>query len=157
MTGSWLSDLGAALEMLPRGHFLMTSAFEGKRAGHVVRSVQMCSETPALVCVAARKGHAIAPLIRDSHAFVVCVLAPEEASVLRRFEHEWAPDEMGDAFDALPIETLRSGAPALRRCAAAIDCEVVRHFDLEADHELYIGMPIACRVARPGDRPGRVG
>jgi len=135
-----------ALSMLPAGSFLMTSAYDGKRAGQVVRSVQVCSEVPTLICVAARKGHSISPLIRDSHAFVICVLSPEDAGMLRRFDREWAPDEIGDAFDALPVEVLASGAPALKRAMASIDCQVVRHFDLEADHELYIGQPIKART-----------
>lgn len=143
------STIADALALLPSGHFLMTSAYDGKRAGQVVRSVQVCSETPTLICVAARKGHSISPLIRDSHAFAVCVIAPEDASILRRFDREWAPDELGDAFDALAVETLASAAPVLRRSIVAIDCEVVRHFDLEADHELYIGMPLKSRIYGP--------
>jgi flavin reductase (DIM6/NTAB) family NADH-FMN oxidoreductase RutF len=135
-----------ALALLPSGHFLMTSAYDGKRAGQVVRSVQVCSEIPTLICIAARKGHSISPLIRDSHAFAVSVVSADDASVLRRFEREWAPDEIGDAFDALAVETLASAAPVLRRSIVAIDCEVVRHFDLEADHELYIGMPVKARI-----------
>lgn len=142
-TGPSLDD---ALAALPCGLFLMTSAFEGKRAGHVVKSVQVCSIEPQLVCVAARKGHAIAPLVRDSHTFAVCVFNNEERSILRRFEQEWAPDELGDAFDPLPIHTMRSGCPVIKRAIVAIECEVVRHFDLEADHELYIGLPIGWRI-----------
>lgn len=148
-------EITDALAMLPSGHFLMTSAYDGKRAGQVVRSVQVCSEVPTLICVAARKGHSIAPLIRDSHSFVICVIASEDASILRRFDREWAPDEQGDAFDALPVETLKSMSPVIRRSVAAIDCEVVRHFDLEADHELYIGMPIKARMYQPKSKVSR--
>ncbi|MBX3361512.1 MAG: flavin reductase [Phycisphaeraceae bacterium] len=136
------------LAMLPAGLFLMTAAYEGKRAGHIVRSVQVCSEIPVLICVAARKGHSIAPLIRDSHRFAICIIPPAESPMLRRFEMEIAPDEMGDTFDALSVETLRSQSPIPKRSLAALDCEVVRHFDLEADHELFIGSPIAARVYR---------
>lgn len=139
-------EISEALAALPSGHFLMTSAYEGKRAGQVVRSVQVCSETPTLICVGARKGHSISPLIRDSHSFVICIIHADDATLLRRFDREWAPDEAGDAFDALPVETLKSLSPVVKRCVAALDCEVVRHFDLEADHELYIGLPIKARI-----------
>lgn len=148
MAASNSNGIADALSLLPGGHFLMTSAFEGKRAGHVVRSVQVCAEVPVLLCVAARKGHSIAPLIRDSHSFAICVVGSAEAALLKRFEQEWAPDEIGDAFDALAVETLRSQSPVIKRSVAAIDCEVVRHFDLEADHELFIGSPTAAKIYR---------
>lgn len=157
MSGANVSELDVAIGMLPGGHFLMTSAFEGKRAGHIIRSVQVCSEQPRLLCVAARKGHSIAPLIRDSHRFAICVIAPSDASMLKRFEAEVAPDEMGDAFDALAIEALHSQSPILKRSILAIDCEVVRHFDLEADHELFIGSPTAAKVYRTSGGPVRSG
>lgn len=148
MAASNSSGIADALALLPGGDFLMTSAFEGKRAGHVVRSVQVCSEVPVLLCVAARKGHSIAPLIRDSHSFAICLVGASETALLKRFEQEWAPDEIGDAFDALAVETLRSQSPVIKRSVAAIDCEVVRHFDLEADHELFIGSPTAAKIYR---------
>lgn len=148
MSGANPGEIDAAIGMLPGGHFLMTSAYEGKRAGHIIRSVQVCSDQPRLLCVAARKGHSIAPLIRDSHQFAICVIAAADTSLLRRFEAEVAPDELGDAFDALAIETLHSHSPVLKRSLVAIDCEVVRHFDLEADHELFIGSPTSAKVYR---------
>jgi hypothetical protein len=115
MSGANPGEIDAAIGMLPGGHFLMTSAYEGKRAGHIIRSVQVCSDQPRLLCVAARKGHSIAPLIRDSHQFAICVIAAADTSLLRRFEAEVAPDELGDAFDALAIETLHSHSPVLKR------------------------------------------
>jgi flavin reductase (DIM6/NTAB) family NADH-FMN oxidoreductase RutF len=142
------NSLEDVLAVLPAGLFLMTAAYEGKRAGHIVRSVQVCSEVPILICVAARKGHSIAPLIRDSHRFAICIIPQAESAMLKRFEMEIAPDEAGDAFDALSVETLRSQSPVPKRCLAALDCEVVRHFDLEADHELFIGSPMAAKVYR---------
>lgn len=154
MTGAHVTEIDAAINMLPSGHFLMTSAYEGKRAGHIIRSVQVCSEQPRLLCVAARKGHSIAPLIRDSHRFAICVIATPDVALLKRFEVEVAPDELGDAFDALAIETLNSHSPVLKRSVLAIDCEVVRHFDLEADHELFIGSPTAAKIYRTS--PGSV-
>lgn len=157
MSGANPSELDAAIGMLPGGHFLMTSAYEGKRAGHIIRSVQVCSDQPRLLCVAARKGHSIAPLIRDSHQFAICVIAATDVSLLKRFEAEVAPDELGDAFDALAIETLNSHSPVLKRSMVAIDCEVVRHFDLEADHELFIGSPTAAKVYRTVSSASRVG
>jgi len=67
---------------------------------------------------------------------------------LRKFSTDsWVDSE--SPFDAIPIQKLRTGAPVLRRSSLVFDCEVVRHFDLEAESELYIGQVVACRVT-PG-------
>jgi flavin reductase (DIM6/NTAB) family NADH-FMN oxidoreductase RutF len=69
----------------------------------------------------------------------------DDKLLARRFAGHIPPDELGDPFDSLEVETMWTGAPLLKRCRAAFDCEVVRHFDLEADHELYVGQIVgAC-------------
>jgi flavin reductase (DIM6/NTAB) family NADH-FMN oxidoreductase RutF len=142
-------DVIAAVRQLPSGAFIITAAHEGKRAGMLVHWVQPCADEPLLICIAARKGHRIEPLIRDSHAFAVCRIDPEDKLVCRKFAgNAWTAgrDESGDAFDSIGYETLVTGSPVLKRSIVALDCEVVRHFDLEADHELYIGHVLGARV-----------
>lgn len=140
-------QLVAALEALPSGTFVMTSAFEDKRAGVRVHAVMPCATEPLLIAVAIRKGHWIEPMIRDAHTFALCQLDPTDKLTLAKFDECHTSEEDGDAFEALRIDTLRPGGPPVpRRSPLAIDCEVVRHFDLEADHELYIGQVLAARV-----------
>lgn len=148
MTEARIDDVRAAIERIPGGTFVMTASFEGKRAGVMVRSVQPCAEEPLLICVAARKGHWIEPLIRDSHAFAICRVAPDNRLIQRKFSTELADHDeaRGDPFDAFPTETLVTGSPVLLRSIVAFDCEVVRHFDLEADHELFVGQILASRI-----------
>jgi flavin reductase (DIM6/NTAB) family NADH-FMN oxidoreductase RutF len=102
-----------------------------------------------MVCVAVRRGHWIEPIIRDSHAFAVSKISRAERLLLRKFAETARPRD-GDPFDCFPSMRLVTGAPVIIRSPLAIDCEVVRHFDLEADHELYIGLVMAARVAVPG-------
>lgn len=154
--GTSPNAIRAALEALDaqgQPTFIMTAAFDGKRTGMIVRSVQRCSDEPQLLCVAARKGHSIEPLIRDSHHFVLCKVPPNERLLLRKFgteppalsEDGLLPGQEGDPFDALRVTSMTSGAPVLARSPMVFDCEVVRHFDLESDHELYIGLVLAAR------------
>jgi flavin reductase (DIM6/NTAB) family NADH-FMN oxidoreductase RutF len=110
-----------------------------------VLSVQRCSIEPRLVAVAARKGHPIEPVIRDSHAFAICTIEQSQKLVLRKFSTEPGPDAE-DPFDSFTIGRLVTGSPVLARCAAVLDCEVVRHFDLEADHENFVGLVVAARI-----------
>ena len=154
--GTSPNSVRAAIEALDAAGaptFVMTAAFEGKRTGLIVRSVQRCSDEPQLLCVAARKGHSIEPLIRDSHHFVLCKVGANERLLLRKFgaeppalsEEGLLPGQEGDPFDSLRVTTMFSGAPVLARSPLVFDCEVVRHFDLESDHELYIGLVHAAR------------
>ncbi len=130
-----------ALQQLPSGIFGITSAHDGQRNGCLVRSVQVCADEPILISVAVRKGHTVETLIRDSRRFAICRLDPSDKLSIRALQssgdHE--PEVGHDPFATLSIMTLATGSPIPRRSLMALDCEVVRHFDLEADHELYIG------------------
>ncbi|MEM1331776.1 MAG: flavin reductase family protein [Planctomycetota bacterium] len=142
-----VEDVVGALA-LPGGLVLMTAHHDGDRAGLMARSAMLCAEEPVLVAVAIRRGHPIAPLIRDSHTFALNLLHAPAPLLERKFGARIdtaAPDEAGDPFDAIPHRSLGTGAPVLDQCVSALDCEVVRHFDLEADHELYIGQVVGFR------------
>ncbi|MEX0875977.1 MAG: flavin reductase family protein [Phycisphaerales bacterium] len=157
----------SALSLLPIGNYLMTAAYDGQRSGMLVSGVQCCCREPAMLCVSARKGHKIDPLIRDSRTFAIGIVAPNDKLILRRFtsndsppdEHE--PSNGDDAFDAMPTKTLVTGAPVLTRCATWFDCEVMRRVDLEAESELFVGLIVAIyhngeriEIDRPSDEHG---
>ncbi|MCG3123992.1 MAG: hypothetical protein GIKADHBN_02431 [Phycisphaerales bacterium] len=143
LTGPSESIISQTLAMMPCGLYVLTAAFEGKKAGATAKSAMPCATEPLLVCVASRKGHGIEPIIRDSRHFGLCLIDPGDKLMTRKF---CSMNREADAFDSLPVETLVSGAPLIRRSVLALDCEVVRHFDMEADHELYIGKVLAARV-----------
>ena len=121
------------------GPYVMTAEFEGVRAGIRVLSVSPASTAPLLVSVSVRKGHAVEPLIRDSRSFALCSVRAEDRLTLRKFPEDGMA-AVEDPFDALTTKRVVTGSPVLVRSPAAVDCEVVRHFDLEGDHELYVGL-----------------
>ncbi len=140
--------VSAALGFLPRGRYLMTASFDGQRSGMLVEAVQCCSHEPMMLCVAARKGHKIDPLIRDARTFAIGVIPEGDKMLTRRFSvSDAAPSEHGpegtdDPFDAMATRRLVTGAPALVRCATWFDCEVMRRVDLEAETELFVGLVV---------------
>jgi flavin reductase (DIM6/NTAB) family NADH-FMN oxidoreductase RutF len=137
-------DVLAAIEKLPLGGlYLLTAQHDGSRAGVIVHWVQRCSDASPLVCVAAPTGRPIAPLIRDSRVFGLCEIPPSDRLLVHKFASAEAPDEQEDPFASLRVRRLKTGAPILTASRLALDCEVARHFDLEADHELYVGLVVA--------------
>lgn len=136
----------SALEVFPSGLYLMTAGFDDKRGGMFVHHVQRCGTEPAMICVAARKGHTIDPLIRDSRSFALGVLNGGDRLIERRFRHtdtpprESAPVGDEDPFDAIETRTLVTGSPIITRCQHWFDCEVARRVDLEAEMELFVGV-----------------
>lgn len=151
-----------ALGFLPRGVYLMTALCDAKRAGVLVESVQPCGGDPPLLAVSLRKGHWIEPLIRDSGNFAICLVDPADRLVTRKFGDPSRPREPGDPFDCFPLERLSTGAPILKRSIAALDCEVIRHIDIETEYAMYIARVVASRVFQPtaqgaqpkGQQPG---
>ena len=139
-----VDEVGRALALLTRGLFLMTAGFQNKRSGAVVRWVQPCAESPAMVCVALRTGHTIKTIIRDSRCFALCAIE-DDPTLMRKFGAERTPEQTVDPFDWLEVERMVTGSPVLKRSAPVLDCEVVRHLDLEADHSLYIGRIVGAR------------
>jgi len=136
-------DARRAIGLIPCGMWVMASAFEGKRAGVIVKSVSPCADEPLLLAVAAWKGHGIEPIIRDSHHFAVSLIEPEDRLLIKKFSGNLG--DQPDQFDTIATERLVSGAPVLARSRLGFDCEVIRHFDMEADHELYIGLVLGSR------------
>jgi flavin reductase (DIM6/NTAB) family NADH-FMN oxidoreductase RutF len=153
--------IAEALGAFASPRLILTCAFEEVRAGLRARSAQVCSDDPPLLGVVVRKGHPIDPIIRDSRSFALCVVDPDDKLLSRKFPEPGDPTPGSDDvpadnhdFDALACTTLRTGAPIFRRALAAFDCEVVRHFDLEADFEIYVGQVLAARLT-PGTGPLR--
>lgn len=141
---SGLQDVAPALAAIPAGRWIMCSRHEAKLGGVVVKSVFVAADVPPLIGVTAWKGHGIEPIVRDSRAFSVNLVEQEDRTLLKKFAGHLS--DHADQFDATPHDRLVSTAPALKKARLSIDCEVVRHFDIEADHELYIGLVLAARL-----------
>lgn len=136
----------AALATLPHGVWVLTAAHADRRAAALVDWVVPCGSDPALIGVVARKGHAVEPLIRDSHRFAVCQLDARDRSILRRFARAGTLEDWVDPFEGLEITRLVGGAPVLAASPIVFDCDVHRHLDIESDQELYVGLVLAGRV-----------
>jgi len=131
------NDLINAFDQIPCGLFLLTSAYEGFRSCVLARWVQQCSLNPPLVMVALPKGSPVEPLIRDSHCFALCQIPDRDRFLARKFSI--MPERSEDPFDTLATSCAPSGSPVVQRALSYLDCEVVRHVELESDCRLYVG------------------
>jgi flavin reductase (DIM6/NTAB) family NADH-FMN oxidoreductase RutF len=127
----------SALELIPQGEFLLTAS-QGRRSNGVVLDfVGQCANNPPMLVVATAKGQVLTPIIRDSRAFVVSLITDSTRPLARRFARSSV--EVDDPFIGLPTDTTPRGIPVLARTMAWFECELVRHFDIDADCELYVG------------------
>lgn len=146
-----------ALDRLPQSTFLLAAAFESRRAGVLVRGVQPCADLPPMLIVTVPKGNPASPLIRDARCFSVCQIDPADRLLLRKVTDPPARGRDADPFDCFGITRLVTGAPVLERTPLAFDCELSRHFDLESDHEVYVGLIRAVKLDTTADSQHRTG
>lgn len=142
-------SISAALDLIPRGEFLLTAAGGGRSNGVLVDFVGQCANNPPMIVVATVKGQVLSPLIRDSRRFVLSIVSDATRSLARRFVRSSVETE--DPFIGLPIEYTPSGIPVLTGSEAWFECELVRHLDIDADCELYVGSVRTVHLNTPVD------
>jgi flavin reductase (DIM6/NTAB) family NADH-FMN oxidoreductase RutF len=104
---------------------------------------------------AASQQHAAAGVrldtLRRSHrpdlarTFSLMALAPTERVLQRRLQESNTLRGM-DIFDGVLMERTAAGLPVVASSLVSMECEIVRHIDLEADHQLYAGRVLSCRL-----------
>ncbi|HLP83881.1 MAG TPA: flavin reductase [Phycisphaerales bacterium] len=134
-----------AWQLLAAHPVAICTAWGGRRFASLALGAQQASNLPPLVCVSSRCGHVIDPVLRDARVFSLCVLGPAERVMLRRLSEGTLLRGM-DIFDGIAVDRLQGGLPAVASSPVALECEIVRHIDLEADHQLYVGKITSCRV-----------
>jgi flavin reductase (DIM6/NTAB) family NADH-FMN oxidoreductase RutF len=136
------TDLMMATERMPTGRFLMTAAHGDQRNGMLVTRVQKCADEPITITVAVRKGHALSPLIRDSAVFGLCELRGRDLMLSRLFNR---PGDLRgeDPFLGHGLVPDTGRIPIPTASASWVRCDLIRHLDIEADHEIYIGRVMA--------------
>lgn len=141
-------DCSAAIAQIPGGLFLLTANFEDHRHAVLVKWVQQCSDNPPMVMVAMSKGQAVEPLIRESRRFVLCQISADDRFLARKFSNGGSGGE--DPLVTLMTTTSPNGSPIVDRAMAYLDCEVVRHVELDSDHRVYVGQVHAGAVLNQG-------
>lgn len=133
-----------AIEMVPSGLFLLTSAFDGVRSGVLCRWVQRCSSKPHMVTLAMPKGLPVEPLIRDSRHFALCQISADDVFLTRKFAT--VPERGDDPFVTLAAGTAPSGSPIVSRAMSYLDCELASHIEFDSHFRLYVGLVLHAEI-----------
>ncbi len=136
-----------ALERIPCSDFLLTAGLGDYRGGILARWIQQVSATPPMVMIAIEKGQPLSPFIRDARFFGVCEPRSDDRLLRKVFAEN--PDESrpeGDPFVGMPLIVTAHGVPIPRRSASWLECELVRHLDVEGSCEIYVGLVHAAGV-----------
>lgn len=119
------------------GVCLITSSHGEQRAGLTATAVCSVTAQPPRLVVFVNKNVAAAPLILDSGALCVNVLANDQEEIAKVFAG-MVPGVHGDArFDHGRWLGLISGAPVLDGALASFDCRVIKVFD-ESTHHAFL-------------------
>lgn len=137
-----------ALAQIPGGLYVLTAQGEGRRAAIMVKWVQQCADQPPMVMVALPKGQAIEPIVRESRCFALCQISADDRFLLRKFGH--GQDDPDDPLITMLTTTSPSGAPIVERAMTYLDCEIVRHIELDCDFRIYVAQVHSGAVLNQG-------
>lgn len=123
------------MRRLVSGVTLVTTCHEGVRHGLVATAVtSVTGDPPTLLICVNKSASAHAPLAA-ARIFCVNVLADDHGDVARQFSSPLHRDERFGIGDWVALAT---GAPALRGCLAAFDCEAVELIPYNS-HTIFLG------------------
>jgi flavin reductase (DIM6/NTAB) family NADH-FMN oxidoreductase RutF len=145
-----------ALDRIPSSDFLLTAGLGDCRGGLIARWVQQVSAAPPMVLVAIEKGQPLSPIIRDARFFGLCEPRADDRLIRKTFaENPDEPRPEGDPFVGMPLHVTSHGVPIPRRSASWLECELVRHLDVEGSCELYVGLVHAAGVHEEASAPAK--
>jgi flavin reductase (DIM6/NTAB) family NADH-FMN oxidoreductase RutF len=136
-----------AMRELAAGVTLVTSVFEGARAGCVVSSLASLSLTPPSMLVCLNGDSSTLRCIRASGVFAVNMLKPNHEKLVRRFSGSGVRG--AERFAGCEWRRLATGAPTLTDALAVIDCRLERIVEY-ATHAILIGAVAAVAKSDEG-------
>lgn len=132
------------------GMYIVSSAFDGKKAGYVGNTVFQVTSEPPRVAISCHKNNDTLTVILRSKTFAVSVMNRETDTTLIAGFGFMSSSEF-DKFANVNYGIKKSGAPVvLSSCIAWIDCRVVDSLDL-GTHLLVIGEVLDSDIISQGE------
>ena len=123
-----------ALATMTYGIYVLTTGKGTDINGMIASWVTQVSYEPPLVLVAVHPNRRTHPLIKDTRAFALHVLASDQKAFLARFK---GPDPRAK-FEGLKWHEGSTGCPILSECVAFLECRLTDSYQ-PGNHTLFIG------------------
>lgn len=133
---------------LPKGVFVITSQWNGRRAGMTASWVTRVSAEPPMMAAALHRRSATEEVIRQSGWFVIHILSESSVGLAREFGRGSSRDR--DKFKGLDVSESRHGQPVLDDATAYLECRVVERHAV-GDHHVVIGEIVDEAEAHAGE------
>ncbi len=122
---------------------LVTSEFEGQKAGLTATAVCSVSAEPPSILACVNRATSAFDIIRNSGFFCINVLAHSQQALSDVFG--WGDIEQSERFKSGRWGSLKTGAPVLADCIVNFDCEIEQLIS-HATHDVIIGRIVALQV-----------
>ncbi len=141
-----------AVGKIATGLFVLTAGSGEAASATLVSFVQQLSFEPLCIGVSLHNGRSIGQLIEENRGFVINVCHAGDKNLLRRFARHALSG--AEAFDGLATRRLDNGGVILLDACAYLWCDFSHKVDLQADHDLYIGIATLGDILGPdGAKP----
>lgn len=130
--------LRAAMRLWTTGVTVVTTAFEGSRAGVTANSFTSVSLNPPLVLFCLQKLSETYPLLEKSGVFGISVLGEGQSAISDQFAGFTKLPEGEDRFYQIDTFTAESGVPILSAAIAWFDCRLHALYD-GSTHHIVVG------------------
>ena len=145
-------ESAALFRRLTGGVYVIGVADGGRRNAFTPAWVTQVSFDPLLLALAINPENASYPLLTESGAFALSVLASGQLELARAFGTRSGREV--DKLAGVRWRPAGSGAPVLEESVAFFDCRVVARHPV-GDHELVIGRVVDGAVLEPAAEPMR--
>lgn len=122
------------------GVSIVTAHHDGVDHGLTVSSFASVSLDPPQVLAVVAKVRRTLPLLQQSGAFAVCILAADQISISNRFAS--SDTEFTNRFEGLEVFRAETGAPIIAGSLAWLDCSVVDTWDV-GNNIIFLGQVLA--------------
>ena len=124
------------------GVTLITSTYEGRRAGLVATAVNSVSMEPPTLLICVNQAASAFEIIESSGCFCVNVLTVASLELAGQFS---SSQRRNERFQSGRWTELRTGAPVLDDAMASFDCEIVHRIPYST-HTIFLGEVRAVQV-----------
>jgi 3-hydroxy-9,10-secoandrosta-1,3,5(10)-triene-9,17-dione monooxygenase reductase component len=142
------NTIGKALGRIPSGLFVLTAAHGGQSTAMLASWVQQTSFQPPTVTIAITRDRPIVQLISQSGKLALSIVPEKDTALMKRYARGVKPDE--DAFEGMKVSQTPAGLPVFSDAVAWLECSLLKVFEFNADHDLYVAQVTAGQLLHEG-------